>query len=129
MFNVGYDNKYYLIDTVDIDTGQSLTVSYIHRVDRVLGFFSSRLNWDSPTPSPAGEMPPLRKVCMYVLEFIALVWYVQFLEIKGNLSSIKFAKFPKVKERLPPVLLLELFLTLFFCYSFFKVLLVDKGTF
>ncbi len=23
-----------------------------HRVDRVLGFFSSRPNWDSPTPSP-----------------------------------------------------------------------------
>ncbi len=32
---------------------------YIHRVDRVLGFFSSRPNWDSPTPSPAGECAPL----------------------------------------------------------------------
>jgi hypothetical protein len=29
-----------------------------HRVDRVLGFFSSRPNWDSPTPLPAGEFPP-----------------------------------------------------------------------
>ncbi len=26
-----------------------------HRVNRMLGFFSSRPNWDSPTPSPAGE--------------------------------------------------------------------------
>jgi hypothetical protein len=25
------------------------------RVDRVLSFFSSRPNWDSPTPSPAGK--------------------------------------------------------------------------
>jgi hypothetical protein len=32
-----------------------------HRVSRVLSFFSSRRNWDSPTPSPAGEcaLPPL----------------------------------------------------------------------
>jgi hypothetical protein len=30
-----------------------------HRVDRVLGFFSSRPNWDPPTPSPAGECVPL----------------------------------------------------------------------
>ncbi len=29
-----------------------------HRVDRVLDFFSSRPNWDSPTPSPAGECVP-----------------------------------------------------------------------
>ncbi len=30
-----------------------------HRVGRVLGFFSSRPNWDSPTPSPTGEgVPP-----------------------------------------------------------------------
>jgi hypothetical protein len=27
----------------------------MHRVGRVLSFFSSRWNWDSPTPSPAGE--------------------------------------------------------------------------
>jgi hypothetical protein len=33
----------------------------VHRVDRVLRFFSSRRNLDSPTPSPAGEcaLPPL----------------------------------------------------------------------
>ncbi len=32
-----------------------------YRVDRVLGFFSSRPNWDPHTPSPAGECvsPPL----------------------------------------------------------------------
>jgi hypothetical protein len=26
-----------------------------HKVDRVLGFFSSRPFWDPPTPSPAAE--------------------------------------------------------------------------
>ncbi len=30
----------------------------IHRVGRVLSFFSSRRNWDSPIPSPAGEWAP-----------------------------------------------------------------------
>ncbi len=30
-----------------------------HRVVRVLSFFSSRRNWDSPTPSPAGACAPL----------------------------------------------------------------------
>jgi hypothetical protein len=30
-----------------------------HRVDRVLSFFSSRWNWDFPTPSPAGVCAPL----------------------------------------------------------------------
>ncbi len=29
-----------------------------HRVDGVLGFFSSRPNWDSSTPSPEGEFAP-----------------------------------------------------------------------
>ncbi len=29
-----------------------------HRVGRGLGFFSSRRNWDSPNPSPAGECVP-----------------------------------------------------------------------
>ncbi len=29
-----------------------------HRVDRVLSFFSSRRNWDSPTPSTSGECDP-----------------------------------------------------------------------
>ncbi len=31
-----------------------------HRVGRVLNFFSSRRNWDSPNPSPTGECAPLR---------------------------------------------------------------------
>ncbi len=35
-----------------------LLVSQRHRVDRVLGFFSSRPKWDSPTPAPAGEYAP-----------------------------------------------------------------------
>ncbi len=30
----------------------------IHRVDRVLGFFSSRRYWDSPPPSPQASVPP-----------------------------------------------------------------------
>ncbi len=30
----------------------------VHREVRVLGLFSSRPNWDSPTPSPAGECVP-----------------------------------------------------------------------
>ncbi len=30
-----------------------------HRVDRVIGLFSSRSNWDPQTPSPTGEgVPP-----------------------------------------------------------------------
>ncbi len=29
-----------------------------HRVDRVLGFLSSRLNWDLLAPSPAGKCAP-----------------------------------------------------------------------
>jgi hypothetical protein len=29
-----------------------------HRVDRVLGFFASRSNWDLPPPPPAGECAP-----------------------------------------------------------------------
>ncbi len=30
----------------------------VHRVGRVLSFFSNRRNWDSPNPSPAGECAP-----------------------------------------------------------------------
>jgi hypothetical protein len=33
-------------------------LSLIHRVGRELSFFSSRRNWDSPNPSPAGECAP-----------------------------------------------------------------------
>jgi hypothetical protein len=29
-----------------------------HRVGRLLSFFSSRRNWDSPNPSPSGECAP-----------------------------------------------------------------------
>jgi hypothetical protein len=37
----------------------SIVKSLRHRVDRVLGFFSSRPNWDlPPIPSPAGEYVP-----------------------------------------------------------------------
>ncbi len=34
------------------------TVNTRHKVGRVLSFFSSRRNWDSPNPSPAGECVP-----------------------------------------------------------------------
>ncbi len=37
-------------------------VTLTHRVGRVLSFFSSRRNWDSPNPSPAGECAPLPPV-------------------------------------------------------------------
>jgi hypothetical protein len=32
--------------------------SRVHRVGRVLSYFSSRRNWDSPNPSPAGGVVP-----------------------------------------------------------------------
>jgi hypothetical protein len=35
-----------------------LTILLDHRVGRVLRFFSSRRNWDSPNPSPEGECAP-----------------------------------------------------------------------
>jgi hypothetical protein len=34
----------------------------MHRVGRVLSFFSSRRNWDSPTPHPQASVPPHRLV-------------------------------------------------------------------
>ncbi len=34
------------------------SITVIHRVGRVLSFFSSRWYWDSPNPSPAGECAP-----------------------------------------------------------------------
>jgi hypothetical protein len=37
---------------------EKLSDSDIHKVGRVVSFFSSRRNWDSPNPSPAGECPP-----------------------------------------------------------------------
>jgi hypothetical protein len=37
---------------------KSSYIRYCHRVDRALGFFSSRPNWDPPTPSPLGECVP-----------------------------------------------------------------------
>jgi hypothetical protein len=36
----------------------SLLLTNTHRVGRVLSIFSSRRNWDSPNPSPAGKRPP-----------------------------------------------------------------------
>jgi hypothetical protein len=30
----------------------------VYRIGRVLSFFSSRQNWESPNPSPAGECSP-----------------------------------------------------------------------
>jgi hypothetical protein len=52
----------------DVANVQAILVSLLqltfflpkHRVGRELSFFSSRRNWDSPNPSPAGEraLPP-----------------------------------------------------------------------
>ncbi len=42
---------------------QQVTTCLLHRVGRVLSFFSSRRKWDSPNPLPAGECahpPPPR---------------------------------------------------------------------
>jgi hypothetical protein len=41
---------------------QQVTLCLLHKVGRVLSFFSSRRNWDAPNPSPAGECahPPVR---------------------------------------------------------------------
>jgi hypothetical protein len=33
-------------------------VPFLHRVGRVLSFFSSRRNWNSPTPRPQASVPP-----------------------------------------------------------------------
>jgi len=50
-----------------------------HRVGRVLSFFSSRRNWNSPTPSHAGEcggvpIPP-RGLTLWYSMYICTLWY------------------------------------------------------
>jgi hypothetical protein len=40
---------------VQITMTMSRLVDFKHGVDRVLIFFPNHLNWDSPTPSPAGD--------------------------------------------------------------------------
>ncbi len=47
-----------LVSRIYVLRGLIPTSSGTHRVGRVLSFFSSRRNWDSPTPSPAGECAP-----------------------------------------------------------------------
>ncbi len=37
---------------------QMHSLAETHRIGRVLSFFSSRRNWDSPTPHPQASMPP-----------------------------------------------------------------------
>jgi hypothetical protein len=41
-----------------LDRHESGMIGYSHRVCRMPSFFSSRRNWDSPNPSPAGECAP-----------------------------------------------------------------------
>jgi hypothetical protein len=54
-----------------------------HRVDRVLGFFSSRPNWDSPAPSTAGEcVPPPPLVGGGGGDTLACGWGDHFTELK-----------------------------------------------
>jgi hypothetical protein len=38
--------------------GNNMAKEVTHRLGRVLRFFSSRRNWDSTNPSPAGESVP-----------------------------------------------------------------------
>jgi hypothetical protein len=47
-------------DNSDSNSNNSLFLFYEknHRVDRALGFFSSRRNWDPPIASPAGDCAP-----------------------------------------------------------------------
>jgi hypothetical protein len=49
-------------------TIQRLSLTFRHRVGRVLSFFSSRRNWDSSNPSTASEcVPPPPQFWVYVL--------------------------------------------------------------
>jgi hypothetical protein len=47
----------YIIETL-VSTLYPLSYGWSHRVGRVLSFFSSRRDWGSPNPSPAGECAP-----------------------------------------------------------------------
>ncbi len=78
-----------------------------HRVDRVLSFFASRQNWDSPNPSPAGECArplvgahslarvpiPTRGHTLWYLLYIydadyrCVIWHIFLLCILGPSNS------------------------------------------
>jgi hypothetical protein len=42
----------------DLCSEVSYMMVFYHRVGRLLSFFSSRRNWDSPNPSPQASVPP-----------------------------------------------------------------------
>jgi hypothetical protein len=54
--------SFYRLSSKNISTVYLVNITVVHgmahRVGRVLSFFSSRRNWDSPNPSPIGECAP-----------------------------------------------------------------------
>ncbi len=51
-------NVHCIVECTLYSTVQMLEYSVYHSVSRVLSFFSSSRDWDSPNPSPAGECAP-----------------------------------------------------------------------
>jgi hypothetical protein len=53
---IHFTDKQIFCSVLQMEKSYDIKMVYLyHRVDTVLGFFSSRPNWDYPTPSPAGE--------------------------------------------------------------------------
>jgi hypothetical protein len=59
VYKVFQDGTITIPDTVQTKSLSIVINSLRHRVDRVLGFFSSRPNWDPPTHSSPKECVPL----------------------------------------------------------------------
>ncbi len=63
LFRNCVDNRYFIEHSNVVVEFWEMTIfntdTFSHRVGRVLSLFSSRRNWDSPNPSPAGECAPL----------------------------------------------------------------------
>ncbi len=99
---------------------QKLTVYYHHWVGRVLSFFSSCRNWDSPNPSPAGECapPPLvrgvgvhslaregvggfqfRREGTYTVVLFIYTYFVITILIKGSLFLIPYCLLKKYEDK------------------------------
>jgi hypothetical protein len=81
-----------------------------HRVDRVLSFLSSRPNWDSPTPSSAGECvssPPLvpgeRGWAVPILTRGQTLWYSRYVCTLRYMPSQVFC-YQQIHTKFLPVL-------------------------